>query len=123
MFLYSKAKEFIFGEGYLNNFQGTSYASNLRAVVPLTPELAVVCFSGSWRTPPSRCCSLYATLEDVAAINELSQVYTKEFVYFRSQRPTILEVFSRNGFLRREYHRDAVIEAIIQTVREAKAPR
>ncbi|HEY4940033.1 MAG TPA: hypothetical protein VII56_01290 [Rhizomicrobium sp.] len=123
VFLYSKAQEFIFGEGYLNNFQGTSYTFNLRAVVPLAPELAVICFSGSGRTPPSRCCSLCATPEDVAAINELSQVYTKEFVYFRSQQPTTLEVFSRNEFLQREYHRDAVVEGIIQAVREARVSR
>jgi hypothetical protein len=119
-FLFSCKKEFIFGEGYLNNLSGPTHTSNLRAVVPLTPELAVVCFSGSGRAPRANVCSLVATEAEVLAINELTQIYTKDYVFFRSQRPDILNEFGRNKFLERPNHQDAEIESIISTVRSGR---
>jgi Protein of unknown function (DUF4238) len=118
--LYSRTKEFIFGEGYLNNVSGPTYTSNLRAVLPLTPELAIISFSGSGSSPPSEVCSFAVTDVEASAINELTQVYTRDYVYFRSQQPAILDAFAQNEFLERPYHEDAMIESIISEVRNAR---
>jgi hypothetical protein len=121
--LYSRHREFVLGEGYLNNVRGSSHTLSLRAVIPLTPELAVICYSGSGMSPPAPVCSLSVTAEDVDAINELAQIYGKEFIYFRSQRPKILSHFERNEFLVLEGHYATVVEEIVEAVRNTRLRR
>lgn len=118
--LYSHDSEFIFGEGYLNNVSGPTHTSNLRAVLPLTPELTAICFSGSGNRPPSQICSLAVTALEVSGINCLTQIYTKDYIYFRSQKPSILDIFARNQFLQRSHHEDALIESIILDIRNTR---
>lgn len=119
--LFSRAKEFILGEGYLNNVRGSSYTFALRAVVPLTPELVVICYSGSGLVPPSALCWANGTAEDVSAINELAQIYTREFLYFRSEKPDVSEHFEKNEFLRLADHRASVVEEIIEAARKTRS--
>ena len=113
LLLFSKSNEFIFGEGYLNNVAGSTYTHQLRAVLPLTPELAVIAFGGSGGAPPAQVCSLCVDARVVLAINELTQIYTKDAVFFRSQKPDINDHFAQNKFLWRPQHRDLMIEEII----------
>lgn len=112
---FSDTSEFVFSEGFLNNIQGM-FGSGGKCFVPLTPSMGVG-FSapGSYWTNPNNV-TIRLSQAEVECCNEISQIYTRDFVYYRSQRPKIIPAFQRREFLHFEYHQHKWLDALFTAV-------
>jgi hypothetical protein len=93
--LFSDDAEFIYGDGIYSNISTSlHYLTDLRVVIPLTPNIAVV-----WSNPMSHSAKphIMATSVDaltVSMINDATQVYSKDYLFYRSEKPKIIETFA-----------------------------
>lgn len=118
--LHSDSAEFIFGDGFLHNFNSPlATSSSLRCVLPLTPTIGVIYGQTlrCWSWP--RVFTLRATVAEVAEINNIIQIYARDFLFYRTQRPAITDAFTRQQFLEFQYHRhpwaDSIVDAMAET--------
>ncbi|MEM0909402.1 MAG: hypothetical protein AAGJ37_00415 [Pseudomonadota bacterium] len=98
--MFSDENEFIFGDGFYNNFPvcPTQFL-NFETVIPITPNIAVAwVFSNRFRTKP-RAKAISIEPDDVLLINEATQIYSKDFLFFRYQKPFLFEFFTKNQHL------------------------
>lgn len=92
--LYSPGREFIFGDGFFHNILSPSTAPHSPEIlVPLTPEIAVL-YARPWQysTDP-KLVTIVLTDEEVRFINDTMQVYSRQYIFYRSQQPDITESF------------------------------
>lgn len=100
MVLFSSAQEFIFGDGFYNNLTGPSQSSVFsRILVPLTPELAVLSVYPMQYNPDPPLFTRKADSEVVALVNETVQVYSRDNLFFRSQKPELSDHFYKRQHL------------------------
>jgi len=92
--LFSEKFEFIYGDGFYSNINAaTEHLSGLKIVIPITPCITVV-----WSSPMAcrsypRLISIEADSEIVEIVNNSVQVYSKEYLFYRSQKPSLIEDF------------------------------
>ncbi|MEG3092931.1 hypothetical protein [Sphingomonas sp. PB1R3] len=99
--LHSDHKQFICGDGYLDLMTGSLQANrvNGRALLPLTPNACLyVCTPMSMRTDRN-CYSLRAPPWLVDRMNEVTQVYSRDRLFFLGKKPRILPDFQAKKFL------------------------
>jgi hypothetical protein len=103
--IYSKEHEFIFGDGFYNNFTSSAITPiEPRIIAPLTPNMCVFYSRPlSYRRYP-RLIQLDLEKDDIAFINETTMTYSQNYLFYKSQQPVITENFSCNKFL--EYNPD-----------------
>lgn len=104
--VFSPDKEFIFGDGFYHNITpGFSASTGVKLAVPLTPHMAVI-FSRpmSYVTLPN-VFTLRIGPEETREFNELIQIYSKEMIFYRSERPELLSCFTRGEHLRLKHSR------------------
>jgi len=92
--LFSEKYEFIYGDGFNSNINAaTEHLSGLKIVIPMTPHIAVVWSSPmAYRSHPMLI-SIEADKETVEIVNNSIQVYSKEYLFFRTQKPSLIEDF------------------------------
>lgn len=91
--------ELIFSDGFLNTID-TPYTMNpARCVVPLLPHVAVAYVRERHKEPALA--SLAVQVDEVGAneLHYLSQVYTKDYIYFRNDAPSLYPCFWEQKFL------------------------
>lgn len=112
--VFSERDEFIFGDGFYHNVSpGHGTATNIKIVVPLTPNLVVIYFRPMEYVSEPNAFSVRIEGSEVQAFNDLIQVYSKNMLFFRSQRPQLLPAFERGEHLQFEYHRLPWLQEII----------
>lgn len=99
--IFSPERELVFGDGYFTNV--TPPAQHLlrpRAIVPLTPSLAILIQRpGSYLLDP-KLCTLVINQQEADELNRVVQIYAKEAIFYRSERPSISPEFERGEHLR-----------------------
>jgi hypothetical protein len=92
--LFSEKFEFIYGDGFYSNINAaTEHLSGLKVVIPMTPDIAVIWSSPmAYRSYPM-IISIEADEETVEIVNNSVQVYSKEYLFFRTQKPNLIEDF------------------------------
>lgn len=99
--LYSHNKEFIFGDGFFHNLAGlNSTPTTPKLLVPITPLISVliarpICF----REQP-KLVTLVVTEEEVAECNTTVQIYSRNSLFYRSQKPFLENEFKQSRHLR-----------------------
>lgn len=113
---FSDENEFIFGDGFYTNMASESALGHSKTVVPITPT-ALVIYSRptSYFTRP-RLLTIRLGRAEVSLFNELVQVYSKNQLFFRSQRPAIGDAFKKNEFLQYKYHKVPWLEGFLEDV-------
>ena len=98
--LISREKEFIFGDGFFHNVRAPVVAPlSPKIVVPVTPTLSVVIARPpSYRIEPTLSTIALSDTE-VDFFNHAVQTYSCQAIFFRSDRPPVLDVFSANKHL------------------------
>jgi len=113
--LFSSEHEFIFGDGFYHNFTSSIAAPiEPRIIVPILPNICIFYSRPmSYRTNP-RLITKELTKNDIDFINQTTITYSRDYIFYRQQRPDISENFSCKKFL--EYHPngDPVIDAFLQ---------
>jgi hypothetical protein len=112
--IYSPDREFIFGDGFYHNLTSPSGApSSARILAPLTPRLAVL-YALPWRymTEP-RLSTLVIAREEADALNDTVQVYARNALFYRSEKPVLTPEF-RSGQHRRYTSSGNAVEMIVR---------
>ena len=114
--LFSPDREFIFGDGFFHNITSPPMAPWApRLLAPLTPEMSVLhVIPGRYMEAP-RLMTTVLSKGETKFLNDTVQVYSKEELFFRSERPRITEHFRNAQHLRYTGH-DHWIERLICTI-------
>lgn len=118
--LHSGACEFIFGDGFLHNFSDpvTPPVAPI-CLVPLVPTISMLYIKPiSYRTDP-RIMKMSLLPDEVEFLNQTVQVYSRDYVFFRSKRPRTVPEFSQREFLEYERHSCPWLDTLIMEVRNA----
>ena len=98
--IFSPEREFIFGDGFFTNV--TPPAQHMlrpRAIVPLTPNLGVLIQKPSSYMLDPKLSTLVVNQQEADELNRTVQVYAKEAIFYRSERPPIIPEFERGKYL------------------------
>ena len=112
--LHSPLKKFIFGDGSLDWLTDGLSAGRIagRAVVSLTPRLCVY-FCTPMRMRPSPNCALLSVAPwMVNWINEITQIYSREKLFFLGKAPMLTEEFRGGKFLEHKKRADELIDML-----------
>lgn len=110
--IYSKYQEFIFGDGFYNNFTSTvGIPLEPRIIVPLTPNMCVFYSRPMSYIRYPRLIAMEVEIEDINFINETTMTYSQDYIFYRSQQPITTENFKRKKFLEYDPNSDPVISA------------
>lgn len=99
LILFSDSSEFIYGDGIYHNLNSCGqYLSNCRILAPLTPRMAVLYVTPMEYFTEPRIVTRRADEATVSTVNETVQVYSKECLFYRFDKPNLGE-----HFLQREH--------------------
>ncbi len=102
--LFSHGKEFIFGDGFFHNVKAVvNPPSNPKILAPITPRVSVIVSRPTSFNVQPRLSTIVLSDEEVGLCNHAVQVYSRQALYFRSQKPAVEDVFACNEH--REYSR------------------
>ncbi|MDX9988193.1 hypothetical protein [Thiothrix unzii] len=94
--LFSNDYEFIFGDGFYTNVgASTQSLFGVKALIPLTPNIAVIWSSPMTYSTYPRLMSMQVDREIVELVNYSVQVYSKEYLFYRTQKPNLATEFKR----------------------------
>jgi len=123
LILFTDHRELIFGDGVFHNFPTiiSSYASDLKAICHILPTVAVaytcpISYALDASLPAMRLAN-----EEVALLNESVLVYSKDFVFYRSQRPPIPDAFLRAEHLQFAFHQQPWIDRLLYDVAQYRS--
>lgn len=120
--LYSDTREFIFGDGFLHNFSPPGRLNSPRCLIPLTPTMSVLYFLPRSYVAIPRLMTMRISPSEVETLNHIIQVYSRDYIFFRSQKPRILPEFSKGEFLQCQYHKHPWLDLLIEVAAQAHFP-
>lgn len=114
--IFSPNRELVFGDGFYHNLGSPSNAPhNPRILVPLTPRLAVLYAIPMQYTTIPRLSTLVIDTDEAEELNKVVQIYAKEAIFFRSEKPTLLPDFQAGEHRRYDSSRN-IVELIIHDI-------
>ncbi|MBM1687691.1 DUF4238 domain-containing protein [Sulfitobacter geojensis] len=112
VFIHSFGREFILGDGMLDGLTSSLTGLSLQghALLPLTPSLCLyICTPTKMRTDVNYAAfSAPPWMVDYA--NEITQVYSKDQLFYRKKKPRIEQAFSRAEFCSCKYNQHPLID-------------
>lgn len=98
--IFSPEREFIFGDGFFTNIRspGDGLMTH-RVLAPITPNMAVLIVRPQQCRPDPRLVTLVATPDDTDAMNGAVQIYAKDALFYRSERPEMTDAFLQQKHL------------------------
>jgi len=114
--LLSSGKEFIYGDGLFNNITGTvNPPHSPKIIAPITPMISVIISKPTSFTVEPRLSTIVLSDDEVDACNHAIQVYSKRALFYRSERPKLIDAFTRNEHLSYE-HPDNPMDTLIRSI-------
>lgn len=99
--IFSPERELIFGDGFFTNVMPPAeYTHRPKAIIPLTPSLAVLIQRPGLHTINPNIYSLVVNRLEADELNRIVQIYAKEEIFYRSERPSIVPEYSRAEHLK-----------------------
>ncbi|RYG89023.1 MAG: hypothetical protein EON59_02405 [Alphaproteobacteria bacterium] len=109
----SPDREFIFGDGFYHNLTAVGVAaSSPRILAPLTPRIAVLYAIPTSYTVEPRFSTLVIDADEAENLNQVVQIYSKDALFYRTQKPRLTEDFQAAQHKRLSSSRN-VVETII----------
>ena len=115
--LHSPSDHFLFGDGSLDWLTDglMTLRINGKMIMPLTPQLCVYfCTPQSMRSYLN-CISMVATPWIVDRVNEVTQIYSRDRLFFLGKVPILTDAFRQQKFLRHGYRQDSLIDYLEHT--------
>jgi hypothetical protein len=99
--IYSPDREFIFGDGFFHNITSPAVAPMTpQVLVPLTPEISVLyVIPTRYRTEP-QLSTIVIEPDEATVLNNTVQVYARKALFYRSEKPELLDEFRQGRHLR-----------------------
>jgi hypothetical protein len=113
--LFSDAREFVTGDGFLHNFPASQDALNsgLKLVLPILPTATIV-YMSPMQYPMDPCLvTLRLSNEEVEYLNATIQVYSSDFLFFRDEEPKLSEDFKCGEHRQYQYHRHHWLDPLL----------
>jgi len=112
--IHSPLKKFIFGDGSLDWLTNGLVACRIdgRALVPLTPHLCVYFCASRTIRPKWNCASVSAAPWMVNWINDITQIYSRDKLFFLGKPPKLNEEFRRQQFREHSRNTDRLIDML-----------
>ena len=114
--IFSLEREFIFGDGFFHNVRSpVRSAFDLKVLAPITPNLAVALTRPiQYRVEP-KLVTTVVTKAQADILNHAVQVYARDALFYRSDRPVIDDAFRKGQHL--EYsHPDNPIDSLLRQI-------
>jgi hypothetical protein len=114
--LRSGTGEFILGEGYLSTLVGLTVQIQYHCLVPLTPALAILAFAPLRSSTEPPICTIGLRREEVDFVNSVTQIYSRDYIFFRKEAPRLIEDFKARKFRTLPFQRFDWLDALMQAV-------
>lgn len=113
--VFSPDREFIYGDGFFNNLRSPLNGMFLpQMFAPLTPRMAVLIVRPTSYRPEPKLMTVVVNAAETDAFNEAVQVYAKDAIFYRADRPSLSEHFRAGEHL--VYNGPNVVEQFIHSV-------
>ncbi len=122
--LYSPKREFIFGDGFFHNIRSPVQPYQLNSykmLVPITPEISVLYARPRQYTAEPRLFTFVVTQEEANALNHVVQIYSCNFIFYRSEKPIITPDYEE-GMHRSYPDTNNPVDALISAIPGAERP-
>ena len=112
--IHSPRKNFVFGDGILDWLSGSLTGLNLsgRTLVTLTPHLCIYFCTPHIMRPTPNCASLSAPPWMIDWINNIVQIYARDYLFFRGSPPVLTDTFRLRRFQQHAEKRDELIDML-----------
>lgn len=114
--LHSPRQKFIFGDGvldWLTNSLGSEMI-NGKALLPITPHICVYFSTPRQMRGAQNCASFVAAPWMVDWVNDITQIYSRDRLFFLGRPPKLQDVFRQRVFLRHKERSDGLIDILDQ---------
>ncbi|WP_404357056.1 hypothetical protein [Methylotuvimicrobium sp. KM1] len=88
--LYSPSCEFVYGDGFFHNLDSHSP----KILAPITPEISVLYTRPLQYISEPRLFTFVTSREETKILNDVVQVYSRNCIFYRSERPTIISEYT-----------------------------
>jgi hypothetical protein len=114
VFLHSSFKNFICGDGTLDWLTSNLSSNRIsgQAIIPITPKLCIYFSTPMQMRSAKNCASLTVADWMVDRINEISQIYSKDKLFFLGGTPKLTEAFRKRQFLEHKNRTDDLLEML-----------
>ena len=110
LLLFSDNTEFIFGEGFLHaGIHGVP-----KCFVPLLPGMAIALYQPHISVSRSNITTIRLSDEEVKTCNFITQVYSKDYIYYREVCPDIVWQFKCNEYREFRYQSHPWLDLILE---------
>ncbi|WP_164675309.1 DUF4238 domain-containing protein [Vibrio rhodolitus] len=117
--LCSNDAEFVFGDGFYTTLSSNHESlSHFKAVIPFTPQIAIVWSCPSAYNPNPPIAKMAVTERLVTMVNEATQVYSKDYLFFSNDQPVLIEGFTCNQHMQYVDHEGDVCQFVRELVPE-----
>lgn len=112
--LHTPLKRFIFGDGSLDWLTDglVSNRINGRTLIPLTPHMCVYFCTPLAMRPSPNCASLIVAPWMVDQVNEITQIYSNDKLFFVGKTPDLTDAFRQGKFLEHKEKTDALLDML-----------
>lgn len=112
--LHSPLKKFVFGDGSLDWLTSGLVANRIsgKALITLTPHLCVYFCTPTLMRTSSNCASLSVAPWMVDWVNEITQIYSRDKIFFSGKVPKLTDAFRQGQFLEHKKKTDALIDML-----------
>jgi hypothetical protein len=115
--LLSDHSEFVFGDGFLNNFHsGVISPNNPRCLVPVLPTVAVCYYCPTSYTKSADFVAVRLRPDEVEEVNSYTQIYSSDYLYYRSMLPKDLSYFKLAQHQMIQYHTTPWVDHLMDVV-------
>lgn len=94
--VFSPKREFIYGDGFFHNLNSPLQTPPMfpKMLAPITPHISVLFVqpTGCYMNDP-KFCTLVVTADEAANLNQAVQVYSRNAMFYRSEKPDVLEAY------------------------------
>lgn len=114
--LHSPYQELIYGDGFYHNLTSPSGPpSTPEILVPITPKFAILYVIPMMYSQEPRISKLTVSKEEAIQLNEVVQIYSKDMLFYRSDKPLISKHFRSGRHLKFGSGRN-IVENIIHSI-------
>ncbi|WP_439544538.1 hypothetical protein [Hyphomicrobium sp.] len=117
--LLSEDRELIFGDGFFSTFPTNGHVSGFhRWIIPMTPSMAVLYTCPFRYVSNCELATIVLRKDEVDFLNLLVQVYSRDRIFYRSDRPVIHEAFLVREHMQLTGHSDPELDCLFASVAE-----
>lgn len=113
-FVHAINKYFVYGDGSLDTITAglSGNSINGKILLPLTPRICVYFKTLPVMWSDNNCASVYVSGEIVDKINAVTQIYSKEFLFFKRGVPELIPEYRGGRLMQYEGHRADVLDLL-----------